>query len=94
VSWLPDSFELLATEIDALNPCYIPLDTDDRDDWIELINELYGLCMDPEGWPLIGHQDTHLDWVLSEEDMSLLKPVLTKHIQFFSRWYPDLIHDL
>jgi len=91
VDWLPVPLELLATEIDALNPWYIPLDTPDRDSYIEAINSELSMNLDPQGWPLIGH-DPHVDTrlELSEEQLSPIREVLERHSNFFGRWYKDL----
>jgi len=91
VKWLPIALELLATEMDPINPWYIPLDTPDRDSYIEEINLALGWGLDPAGWPLIGHNPVNSEQELQEEHRDLLKPVLRKYEEFFRRWHPDIV---
>jgi len=94
MEWLPEALELLATEMDPINPWYIPVDTPDRDSYVDSVNKALGWDLDPAGWPLIGHDPVNSERELQEEHISLLKPVLGKHEEFFRRWHPDIVNIL
>jgi hypothetical protein len=46
-------FRALAQDIDPLGPYYLPLDTDDRQDYLDKINDEFGLSLETR-WPIIG----------------------------------------
>jgi len=94
MEWLPEALELLATEMDPINPWYVPIDTPDRDSYIDRINSTLGWGLDPAGWPLVGHNPVNSQMDLSKDQRDLLQLVFEKHSEFFSRWYPDLADDL
>jgi hypothetical protein len=62
---LEEQIELLKTEIAPFNPFYLPIDNDDRDEWLNKVNLELKLNL-TTNWPVIGRHGG--DWLELSED--------------------------
>lgn len=79
---LSDCWRRLVTGIDPLGPLYLPLDADDRDDWLEQINTSLGLNLSTD-WP---HWKKGPEVVLRPSHERLVEDVMSELGGFFKRF--------
>ena len=77
--------ERLATVINDLDPCFIPIDQINKDFMVLEANERLGLDMPTGEWPLIGHDPEPKG--VSDEQMDQLVALWEKHSDFFDKWF-------
>ncbi len=71
--------------IDPLDPCYLPLDVPDRQDYLDTINERFDLALTTD-WPVIGHQQFGDVPLTGKEKADVLEQV-EELSGFFGRFY-------
>ena len=66
---------------------FLPLDTPDRQSYLDAINVALGTKLETD-WPVIGHHDGK-DVEHREEETSARAKVWDRYGDFFCRFYPD-----
>ena len=79
---LADRFEMLATMFDSQEPLWIPLDSPDREEYLEAARSATGLDLDPRGWPRVGQDRSVPSY---DEARALLQTAKIK--KFFSEGF-------
>lgn len=88
---LAERLEMLATMFEDEEPLWIPIDTPDRDEYVQRASEATGLDLDPRGWPKVGQDRTNNGIVSSGEKLKALAvlPAICENLEFFNRFYAN-----
>lgn len=87
LSELADNFRLLVNELDPLNPLYLPIDVDNRQDYLDKINKDLGLSLSTN-WNVENSKETTYN--LSHKDLTP-EPIMVDLVEdiegFIKRFY-------
>jgi len=86
---LTENFKLLVNELDPLSPLYLPIDVENRQDYLDKINKELGLELRTE-WGV--ENSVKHTYNLSHRDLSpepIMKDLVIEIKEFLERFYPE-----
>jgi hypothetical protein len=85
---LPGRFDFLAS-LTNYDPIWIPVDAQNRVDYIAEAVRRTGLQLDPGDWPKIGQDRSNMDYQMTDSELAIVLPTIQKHGDFFRQFYPE-----
>ena len=82
-------FDMLRTMFEVKEPLWIPVDIEERDEYVEKAIKATGAKLTPAGWPRVGHERANEDYMMTEDEISTIMPAVERNLDFFERFYPN-----